>query len=515
MTNLLPPSRHVENGPSIPAPRPSIPNPEAWKAYWRTCNQPWRTEPEISLHRQAELSAWRNRDSPGRSEVDSSQRVKLSRADIEWLLSTHRHGAGPIDWQDEEQLQMEGLDLRGADVSDGINLRGLPLTRLVGGFAREERIDKSVVRSNLAATAYLEKADFFEAHLEGARLAGAHMAEADFRLASLRGADLRAGNLSKANLTGANVVGANFTNAQLQEAYLTGAQLEGAKFYGADLRSAVLFGAQLEGAYLVKASLVGANLSGAQLKGADLRGAQLQGADLSGAWLEDADLTGAQLAGANLVGAHFTGARLTGVSWSDRQYRGPRVLDVQWGTANLGAARWSEVAIVDDERQGQGQQTDQAAIRAYRQLALALQAQGLSEDAARFLYRAQVLQRGVLRKQLRQRLPGRSRLQKIGAYLFSGFLDLIAGYGQKPGRSFLAFVLIIALGAIASAFLVPLPLFPDATLFSFSVFLGRGLFAPSLHMRTPLAVLVVLEACVGLVLQITWIAIFTQRLLKK
>jgi hypothetical protein len=36
-----------------------------------------------------------------------------------------------------------------------------------------------------------------------------------------------------------------------------------------------------------------------------------------------------------------------------------------------------------------------------------------------------------------------------------------------------------------------------------------------LHMRTPLAVLVVLEACVGLVLQITWIAIFTQRLLKK
>jgi hypothetical protein len=40
-----------------------------------------------------------------------------------------------------------------------------------------------------------------------------------------------------------------------------------------------------------------------------------------------------------------------------------------------------------------------AAVRANRQLATALRDQGLNEDADRFGYRAQVLQRRVLRRQ--------------------------------------------------------------------------------------------------------------------
>lgn len=39
------------------------------------------------------------------------------------------------------------------------------------------------------------------------------------------------------------------------------------------------------------------------------------------------------------------------------------------------------------------------AVRAYLQLALALRSQGLNDLADRFTYRAQVLQRGVLRQQ--------------------------------------------------------------------------------------------------------------------
>jgi hypothetical protein len=58
-------------------------------------------------------------------------------------------------------------------------------------------------------------------------------------------------------------------------------------------------------------------------------------------------------------------------------------------------------------------------------LAVALQAQGLSEDAARFAYRAQILQRQVLRRQ-----------RKLSAYLLSVLLAVLAGYGYRLGRLF-------------------------------------------------------------------------------
>jgi hypothetical protein len=74
----------------------------------------------------------------------------------------------------------------------------------------------------------------------------------------------------------------------------------------------------------------------------------------------------------------------------------------------------------------------QAAVRANRQLAVALQAQGLNEEASRFAYPAQVLQQHVLWRQ-----------RKVGAYLFSRFLDGLAGYGYKPVRSLIAYLLLV------------------------------------------------------------------------
>jgi hypothetical protein len=69
-------------------------------------------------------------------------------------------------------------------------------------------------------------------------------------------------------------------------------------------------------------------------------------------------------------------------------------------------------------------------------LAVALEAQGLADDASRFAYRAQVLQRVVLR---RQRTPG--------AYLFSLLLVALAGYGYRLARIAIAYVLIVNLFA--------------------------------------------------------------------
>ena len=83
-------------------------------------------------------------------------------------------------------------------------------------------------------------------------------------------------------------------------------------------------------------------------------------------------------------------------------------------------------------------------LRANRQLATVLRTQGLNEEADRFAYRAQVLQKRVSWFQMLQpKVLIKQRIQAFGALLFSWFLFLLAGYGYKPGRSFLAYLLVI------------------------------------------------------------------------
>src|SRR5205807_2093934 len=143
------------------------------------------------------------------------------------------------------------------------------------------------------------------------------------------------------------------------------------------------------------------------------------------------------------------------------------------------------------------------AARANHQLANALQQQGISEEASRFSYRAQKLQRVVL---LHQR--------NFGQYLFSGFLDFLAGYGYRPGRSIFWYLAVTFGFALAYFVFGHLPFFPDAFVFSLTSFHGRGFFpglgdANSLH--NPLVILAAFEAVVGLLIEISFIATFTQR----
>ena len=146
------------------------------------------------------------------------------------------------------------------------------------------------------------------------------------------------------------------------------------------------------------------------------------------------------------------------------------------------------------------------AVRANRQLATALGDQGLNEQAAHFAYRAKVCQRVVLRRQ-----------GKLLGYGGSLLLDGIAGYGYKPLRSLLTYLLMIIgfagiyylLRDAVSPSLSPL----DALVFSVTSFHGRG-FAPSTQttsLHSPLTLVAAVEAVVGLVIEITFIATFTQR----
>lgn len=142
------------------------------------------------------------------------------------------------------------------------------------------------------------------------------------------------------------------------------------------------------------------------------------------------------------------------------------------------------------------------AIRANRQLAVQLQDQGMSEVASRFAYRAQKLQRIVLRRE-----------KKFGQYFFSLLLDALAGYGYRPGRSVLWYLATILVFALAYHFLGGLSLYPpDAFVFSVMSFHGRGFF-PALSQETnlhnPLVMLAAVEAIVGLLIEISFIATFT------
>jgi hypothetical protein len=192
--------------------------------------------------------------------------------------------------------------------------------------------------------------------------------------------------------------------------------------------------------------------------------------------------------------------------------------DVVWNGAPLTRLGWQDVALLGDEqvarnrKDADGKRKDQAtrlqeyadAVLANRQVATVLRSQGLNDDADRFAYRAQLCQRRVLRLQ-------RHYLR----YLGSLFLGLISGYGYRPLRSFATYVLVVL--AFAGAYLLnaqfaaPHLTWDEALVLSISAFHGRGFFTTGISLGDTLARLAAGEAILGLLIEITFIATFTQR----
>ena len=87
----------VETAPVVPHQalvRPAADDLIAWRTYWQIQNQPWRTEPEINQKRQAELDQRRDIVPDVKQGIYRFKGMKLSRADVEWLLATHENGYG-------------------------------------------------------------------------------------------------------------------------------------------------------------------------------------------------------------------------------------------------------------------------------------------------------------------------------------------------------------------------------------------------------------------------------------
>ena len=316
----------------------------------------------------------------------------------------------------------------------------------------------------------------------------------------LRGADLRGLDLSGLPL------------ARMQGG-LTGPEYENAAF--ADMQAAAVL-------------MSGTILRYAHLENAALTHARLDGVQLADAHLESADMYGVHLAAsipADLRRVNFNkDTKLDRATFVNPAGIGPRLAGVQWNNASLAQTDWPSLRQLDDEvmaRRAKGfghtgadkpLHAYQRAVQAYRQLATTLRDQGLSEDADRVFYRAQLLQRQVLR---REGHWGRA----FGSWL----LDLISGYGYKPMRSVVTYLVVILSFAAAYFALTNFALTPflpshssplawyEAIVLSISSFHGRGLFPSGLSLGDPVAILAAFEAIIGLLIEITFIATFTQR----
>lgn len=330
---------------------------------------------------------------------------------------------------------------------------------------------------------------------------------------------------------------ANLSGVYLGEAILKDIHLRAANLSHADLANCDLRGALFDHANLSGAQLYGSKLAGANFLLANLAGANLIAADLSdGGVLSSADLTGADLTIADLRGAFLSGARmdartnLKDVHLDSKTY----LSDVVWNGVPLTRVNWQEVDGPGEEhaarqsvdRKGKPKDAE-ARLREYgeavvanRQVATVLRSQGLNEHADRFAYRAQLCQRAVLRRQAFTRVKGQPhgsgwRVRKLTAYLGSWFLWLIAGYGYRPLWSFATYLLVVtvfglaywALGIQTGHTLT----WNEAVVVSVTAFHGRGFFATAFQPGDPQAAAAAVEAVIGLLIEITLIATFTQR----
>jgi hypothetical protein len=340
-----------------------------------------------------------------------------------------------------------------------------------------------------------EVADRDDARVEDAPVERADLREAILASANLGDIRLRRANLSGANLLNARLEGASLTDASLCEARLRFAILRGASLRYTDLSRAYLRGADLAGADLTYAKLTGARLLGTKLPQANLRGASMDPTTVLVNVIFDSQT--------RLVDVIWNGVSLAQIDWGHL----PRLGDGQ----PLPRAWAPEEVMSQATRRSKRLYMHQTAARAYRGLAKTLQAQGLVAAAVYF--------RACEQRHVRRTL----RLDfKLGQWLFSCLLNLVSGYGDKPGRALGCYVGVV--GAFAAAYFALTNgllgfvqsqsahlKWYEALVLSISSFHGRGFFPSVPSLGDPVAIVAAAEAIIGLFIELVFIATFTQR----
>ena len=265
------------------------------------------------------------------------------------------------------------------------------------------------------------------------------------------------------------------------------------------LENEVAAGGSMEGAILQDCRLGGDFLR----KGPDLRGVQFISANLRGAWMSYSNFTGALFNGSDLRKAKLSSCILTNANFSFA-----RMCDVKFRDNDIqtvkGIYRTSFRAVgrfglpVDRILEEYPEQ----AAPMYRELVRYFSARALSEDASWAAYRASIQQHRLLRHNLNFNLirteqmmnslmpnmtvvRSSSRveyLMALFAWLKSGTVLLLTGYGEKPIRVLIAASCLIF--AYAGLFSIPGATsghgFTEALYFSMITFttLGYGDMVP-------------------------------------
>jgi len=379
--------------------------------------------------------------------------------------------------------------------------------------------------ADLSGTSITESA-FDAASFNSANLSGARITKSAFDAASFNSA-----NLSGARITNSPFNNADLSNADLSRVSITESTFDAASFSLADLSGVFITESPFNKADLRFADLSGIFINKGIFNNADLTMADLSGARIGDSTFNDADLTGAKVCGAILV-ADFSGVDMTQVRMDSATMLGGTnnegdafqlnaqscLLDVAWNGAILANVRWDQLPRLGDEAaiKAATSRTERVGAlrgtaRAYRGLAKALQAQGLTIPALKYRAREQQLER-------------RAQLYSfaIGPWLFSWLLNLVSGYGDNPGRALGCYLAVVGtftgaywaltnqvLGGIQSnsAHLA----WYEALVLSISSFHGRGFFPATLSLGDPIALVAAAEAIIGLFIELVFIATFTQR----
>ncbi len=383
--------------------------------------------------------------------------IKLEREDVIRLLT--ESGGKPLD--------LRGADLRGAD------LKGLNMPGVIFGLADPLASD--------------EDRREYAARLDSASLAGSNLAGCAAPEVVISGADLRGAVLFNANFEGANCSGACFDKTDLHNV----------SFERADLNNANFIEANCEGAHFVGANLQNAHLKMARLRNADFSLCNLTGADLQLTVMDEQTFLG----GASLNEARFDGSRL-------------RLLDLTVIDWNLVKKSGEEI-----DAQSAALTTQQAhfraAARVYRQLASALQGQGLIAEARRFGAKSKWMDCHARWNAALDAWRGRrygSLAARLLSWLGSASQGIISGYGRQPlwiaGWSLLIIGVYAGLyamfGAKGSAGIL-------ALMFSARSFVGFAYANNAqVHLIASLQWLPFSETFLGLLLLILWVVTLAQ-----
>ncbi len=397
--------------------------------------------------------------------------------------------------------------------------------------------------------AYLEYADFYHAQAPNAIFEGSDICHADFRFANLADSRLKSvcaeqalfshAILRRADLSGAWLEFVQLANAQcagadLRSANLNGANCQSTDFSGADFREAFLFGTNFNKCILNDAYMgnigIGAlcinKKSHALLWQTDLRRAIFDSATRLELPLVKRNMERKNLRNlekwrsdlANRLGITLlipTSMTTPPFLRTGMQY--VLLADAQWNDASLHSIEWRHIYTLGDEllaRQSKYRNIDQVreAVKAYYQLSVELHTQGQDPEAGQFEFRAQLLQRRILR------LKGILGL-RIGAYLISLLIDLLTGYGYKLERSILAYVILNAFFSGAYLYLgmidnIHINLL-EAISLSISSFHGRGIAQQSINLHDSELAVSSIEAVVGFLIEISFIVTYTKRLFRR